>query len=895
MVNKKCQKVVYTNGKESFNDFKSTLLYFKHFNVMKQQLILSQTLNGDIYNICFKSPQLTFKNIKYDAHDFDLLFNLNFTELILNNVTFNNFPTNINIKKLNIINSVVNFASKKQIISLNETVIYEKNDAFLLLEELYIKSDKQINHGYFELTSPHLKKVDIINKSDKQKSKTSESKPTNDKFLVLKLETTEELILHQAKNIQIIFNSSLNKFEMSNCHNVNVIGNGNGLCPNQTIFKQLSACKIQQLSFKSVMFDKCENSSFILNEFESFNCFRCNDCTFNMFLKEGNNYSINLDLCHKVCLYGNLKPLQQLRLNKCKNCLISHFNSVNNMFVYGCKQVTFLKEFQATQVILNNTIDYIPFNFNHMKKLFLIQMKNIQFNSLLNGILELIIIECDNIKANISTLTQLNMDRSTAISIDGTFDALKELTITHSDNCSIPQINCKENLKISESTNVTIGGNTLDNNYDYPLIEIKDSNELNNIEKNKNVKIININDKAIDFDCTCLRELQIENSNNFSFNTHLLITKLELINSKQFSLIENWMGNESSKQCQLPQLPQLLHLKLVNSQLNVYLPPLLTFLEFSCPLNELNNLKSLKQLKHLKLFDINTTTKPNFFKLRICNSSSIEINDVDSKKLVVNEQSDSFSISIKLFTENKQPINKNACSHQKEDKKNDVSRELQKSAEDICGEITKQNEKKNIEMLEITHKNFSFCFGVNSNDKRIKNNELYPNSLSKIKEWSGKNSYSILFDSDVDGDGGDGVLREKVFGKSNLYFIHFDDNQNVFGGYVDKKIEITEGWIRDPKSFAFSLLRNGRVNNTIYPIRDGYEQYAIYLCSYSNNLYDLGAGADIQLYKIGNPNTYCDPDDNDHSYFYDKETKPFVNENEPHKFEVKRILVIQMS
>ncbi|KAL7720421.1 TLDc domain-containing protein [Entamoeba marina] len=165
--------------------------------------------------------------------------------------------------------------------------------------------------------------------------------------------------------------------------------------------------------------------------------------------------------------------------------------------------------------------------------------------------------------------------------------------------------------------------------------------------------------------------------------------------------------------------------------------------------------------------------------------------------------------------------------------------------------------------------------------------ELIP-SFNKLKEWSGKQKCSVLFDSKIDGDGANNVLIKKVINQSNLYFIRFDNQNNVFGGYVGELIRYTNNNIEDPNSFIFSLIRNGDIKHDIYKIKESEKQYAF--CLNSDNatkLYKFGMHNDIGVYKTDNSESRC----NQSSYIYEGENFPFVDN---HYFKTKRTVVIKM-
>ncbi|KAL7719161.1 TLDc domain-containing protein [Entamoeba marina] len=176
------------------------------------------------------------------------------------------------------------------------------------------------------------------------------------------------------------------------------------------------------------------------------------------------------------------------------------------------------------------------------------------------------------------------------------------------------------------------------------------------------------------------------------------------------------------------------------------------------------------------------------------------------------------------------------------------------------------------------------------NDKEMQQLE---ESMSYLKEWSGKQNYSIIFDSNKDGDGSNGVLKNKVFNKQNLYFISFDDSNNVFGGYVAQQINKTGGFINDPNSFVFSLLRNGVEKNKHYLIQPGKENEAFYLSNAGSMLYVFGKSGkynNIRIHKIKTTESLCDPC----YYQYNGEQKPLVDKEYPNKFTTKRVVVLEM-
>ncbi|KAL7712470.1 TLDc domain-containing protein [Entamoeba marina] len=164
--------------------------------------------------------------------------------------------------------------------------------------------------------------------------------------------------------------------------------------------------------------------------------------------------------------------------------------------------------------------------------------------------------------------------------------------------------------------------------------------------------------------------------------------------------------------------------------------------------------------------------------------------------------------------------------------------------------------------------------------------------ISIMKDWSGMVNYTIIFDSDVDGNG-QKTLSQTILKKKNLYFLHFDNNNNIFGGYISSLIDRTCDYIKDNTSFLFSLMRNGQVKNTKYLINNN-TKYSFWLCDSAVVLYEFGYSSygfrDLCAYAIGNDQSYCFSC----SYNYNKEKNSLV-ENYPNRFEIQRILILEMS
>ncbi|KAL7720443.1 TLDc domain-containing protein [Entamoeba marina] len=169
-------------------------------------------------------------------------------------------------------------------------------------------------------------------------------------------------------------------------------------------------------------------------------------------------------------------------------------------------------------------------------------------------------------------------------------------------------------------------------------------------------------------------------------------------------------------------------------------------------------------------------------------------------------------------------------------------------------------------------------------------------SFNELRKWSGKQKCSVIFDSKIDGDGGNNVLMNKVIKKKNLYFITFDNQNNVFGGYVDTIINKTNSWIIDPNAFTFSLLRNGNLKNSKYVIKANHEKFGFHLwADRPILLYCFGSGDgnshDVFVFKTGNKSGkyYFKP----WSFNYNGEGQPLRDGTS--NYTIERVIVLQMN
>ena len=97
------------------------------------------------------------------------------------------------------------------------------------------------------------------------------------------------------------------------------------------------------------------------------------------------------------------------------------------------------------------------------------------------------------------------------------------------------------------------------------------------------------------------------------------------------------------------------------------------------------------------------------------------------------------------------------------------------------------------------------------------------NIINKIQEWGGQGEISIVYDSDYYPSSTENFI-ECVSHKSKLFFINFDEFNNIFGCYTNQPITTLDKYedTYDQNHFLFSIFSNGRIKKpTRYFTRDG--------------------------------------------------------------------------
>ena len=184
---------------------------------------------------------------------------------------------------------------------------------------------------------------------------------------------------------------------------------------------------------------------------------------------------------------------------------------------------------------------------------------------------------------------------------------------------------------------------------------------------------------------------------------------------------------------------------------------------------------------------------------------------------------------------------------------------------------------------------------LKENNKQIQ--EEYSKEISKLEEWSFTKYEQMIFDSSIHcWNENSSEFDSIIFNKEKLMFFIEDTNDNLFGCYINSKINRCKykkgSGIRDENAFIFSIKNNGKSDEMIkMDIKKELSDSAFTLYTKeSDKLFEIGRGCDICIKKENNkklcfniPQTFKYP-----------EGKENILTGFKNPFEVKRIIVIQM-
>ncbi|BFU19875.1 predicted protein [Entamoeba histolytica] len=164
--------------------------------------------------------------------------------------------------------------------------------------------------------------------------------------------------------------------------------------------------------------------------------------------------------------------------------------------------------------------------------------------------------------------------------------------------------------------------------------------------------------------------------------------------------------------------------------------------------------------------------------------------------------------------------------------------------------------------------------------------------IHQLEEWTNRKVGNILFDSDKDDwNRNTSVFDKRIKNKQHIILIIEDEEGNKFGGYVNSKVDKVGYFIKDSKSFLFSLESNGRMKGMKkFDIKE--PEYAFYLFNQSHKcLFAFGCGDDIVIGKENYKTiSWC------YQYLFEYKgiSKALCGNEYPEYFTPKRIIVIEM-
>ncbi|KAL7719960.1 TLDc domain-containing protein [Entamoeba marina] len=177
-------------------------------------------------------------------------------------------------------------------------------------------------------------------------------------------------------------------------------------------------------------------------------------------------------------------------------------------------------------------------------------------------------------------------------------------------------------------------------------------------------------------------------------------------------------------------------------------------------------------------------------------------------------------------------------------------------------------------------RDLSLVSGSANSDLSSFDQETQQNSLiQSLKDWSNVDNYTIIYDSDINGDRSRENFLKAVLNKSNLYFITRDNKNNVFGGYLNVKAKEVDKYITDHDIFVFSLIRNTKNFDHVFRLNSFHYLYR----------FGGGYGGDIMMSGLFGYASWCNP----HSFEYNNEKDP-LSVSDTHQFYADRYIVIEM-
>ena len=170
-----------------------------------------------------------------------------------------------------------------------------------------------------------------------------------------------------------------------------------------------------------------------------------------------------------------------------------------------------------------------------------------------------------------------------------------------------------------------------------------------------------------------------------------------------------------------------------------------------------------------------------------------------------------------------------------------------------------------------------------------------------IQHWSGTSNMNIVYDSDLFPNTVDSFMQSVSY-KSKLYFINFDEFNNIFGCFTTKSITDVDSYqaINDPNHFLFSIYSNGRIKKpTRYFKREGRAGGVKINSDITKGFYDIGSnGMGHGCCTVGRPGdkkSWCHYFSHTYNGVYGNEITGTVWKYPNfQRFIINRVLIVEM-
>ena len=128
--------------------------------------------------------------------------------------------------------------------------------------------------------------------------------------------------------------------------------------------------------------------------------------------------------------------------------------------------------------------------------------------------------------------------------------------------------------------------------------------------------------------------------------------------------------------------------------------------------------------------------------------------------------------------------------------------------------------------------------------------------VSALREWTGKATATVVYDSTVDEFTDDGLFQ-KVRGKRNVAIVGFTTDGDVFGGFYSVAVTEQDEPFFDPYIFAFSFESHGRcMTPPRFVVKKGLKENASVMFKNSSYGFVVFWVGDAGWFYLGNEKSY---------------------------------------